>query len=392
MDYEMLEKKHIAPTYNQLPITVERGEGVKLIDVEGNEYLDFVAGLAVKGLGHAHPEVAKTLEEQSKKIIHTSNLYHIREQIELARELADVSPGDIQKFFFCNSGTEAVEAALKLSIKHTDRDNFVAMKKSFHGRTSGSLGVTWKDSYKDQFKDLVFSKGKFCSKNLEEVKETVNSETAAFIAEPIQGEGGVEVMDKEFLHGVKDICEDNGALMIMDEVQSGMCRTGKWFATEHSGIEPDIITIAKALGNGVPIGTMGARPEVMDSFSPGDHASTFGGNPLCCSVGKTVIEVMKDRNMPEEVEDKGEYFKDRLGELVEEFDFLKKVRGRGLMLGILTKDGDKADKVVEEARKEGFLINCTSKKILRFIPPLVIERKHIDRLVGELKEIMRGLD
>lgn len=392
MDYEKLEEKHIAPTYSQLPITVEKGDGVKLIDVEGREYLDFVAGLAVKGLGHAHPEVANTLEEQSKKIIHTSNLYYIREQIELAEELADVAPGDIQKFFFCNSGTEAVEAALKLSVKHTGRDNFVAMEKSFHGRTSGSLGVTWKDAYKEQFKGLVFSKGEFSSKSLEEVKEKIDSETAAFIAEPIQGEGGVEVMSDDFLQGVKDICEDNGALMIMDEVQAGMCRTGKWFATEHSGVKPDIVTIAKALGNGVPIGSMGARPEVMDSFSPGDHASTFGGNPLSCSVGKTVVDVMKEKNMPKKVEEKGEYFKGRLKELVEEFDFLKEVRGRGLMLGILTNDGDKADTVVEEARKEGFLINCTSKKVLRFIPPLIIERKHIDRLVEKLKEIMRGLD
>ncbi len=392
MDYEMLEEKHIAPTYSQLPITIKKGDGVKLIDVEGREYLDFVAGLAVKGLGHAHPEVAKTLEEQSKKIIHTSNLYYIREQIELAEELAGVTPGDIQKFFFCNSGTEAVEAALKLSVKHTDRDNFVAMEKSFHGRTSGSLGVTWKDAYKKQFKGLVFSKGEFSQNSLEDVKEKIDSETAAFIAEPIQGEGGVEVMSDDFLHGVKDICEDNGALMIMDEVQAGMCRTGKWFATEHSGVKPDIVTIAKALGNGVPIGAMGARPEVMDSFSPGDHASTFGGNPLSCSVAKKVVDVMKEQNMPKKVEEKGEYFKGSLEELVEEFDFLEEVRGRGLMLGILTDDGDKADTVVEEARKEGFLINCTSKKVLRFIPPLIIERKHIDRLVEKLKEIMRDLD
>ncbi len=393
MDYLDLEEKHIAPTYNRLPITVAEGNGVKIKAENGEEYLDFVAGLAVTGLGHSHPKIAKTLKEQAEKIVHTSNLYHIQEQIELGKKLAEITPGDVQKFFFCNSGTEAVEAALKLSIKHTDRDKFVAMDRSFHGRTSGSLGVTWKNAYKEPFKDLIFSNTVFNPiEDLEKAKENIDGDTAAFIAEPVQGEGGVKVLSDDFLLGVKDICEDNDTLMIMDEVQAGICRTGKWFASNHSGVKPDIITMAKALGNGFPIGCMGAVPEVMNSFSPGDHASTFGGNPLACKIGKTVIETMQEKNMPKKVEEKGKYFKRKLQELVENYEMLKEVRGKGLMLGIKTDDEEKAEKTVEKAREDGFLINCTSKTVLRFLPPLIVEKKHIDELIDELNQIFKELE
>lgn len=392
VDYVEMEQKHIAPTYNRLPIVVDEAEGVKIIDEEGNEYLDFVAGLAVTGLGHSDSEIARVLKEQAEKVVHTSNLYYIQEQIELGKKLAEITPGEIQKFFFCNSGTESVEAALKLSIKHTGRDEFVALDRSFHGRTAGSLGVTWNQDYKNQFKGLVFPKGVFCEHDLEAVKEEIDENTAAFIAEPVQGEGGVKMFSEEFFKGVKDLCEDNGALMIMDEVQAGMCRTGEWFASNHYDVTPDIITMAKALGNGVPLGCMGASPEVMDSFEPGDHASTFGGNPLSCRAGAKVIELMKEKGFPEKVAEKGDYFKDRLKELVENFDFLEKVRGTGLMLGILTKDGSLADEVVEKAREDGFLINCTSGNVLRFIPPLIIRKEHIDKLIGELRDIMEELE
>lgn len=393
MDYLDLEEKYIAPTYSQLPITIVEGDGIKLKDENGKEYLDFVAGLAVTGLGHSHPKIAKTLKEQAEKIVHTSNLYHIQEQIELGKKLAEITPGNIQKFFFCNSGTEAVEAGLKLSIKHAERDKFVAMEKSFHGRTSGSLGVTWKSAYKKPYKDLIFSNCVFSPlEDLEKAKENIDNETAAFIAEPIQGEGGVEVLSNDFLLGVKDICEDNGALMIMDEVQAGLCRTGKWFASNHSGVEPDIITMAKALGNGFPIGCMGAKPEVMNSFSPGDHASTFGGNPLACKIGKTVIEAMQEKNMPQKVKEKGKYFKEKLQTLADDYELIQEVRGRGLMLGLKTNDEEKAEKVVEKAREDGFLINCTSKRILRFLPPLIVQKKHIDKLIEELEKILEDLE
>lgn len=392
MDYLNLEEKHIAPTYNRLPLTIVEGDGVKVKDDKGKKYLDFVAGLAVNGLGHSHPEIAKTLKDQAEKLVHTSNLYHLEEQIELGKKLAEITPGNIQKFFFCNSGTEAVEAALKLSIKHTDRDKFVAIDKSFHGRTSGSLGVTWKSAYKKPFKELIFSNCVFSPPDdLEKAKENIDEETAAFIAEPIQGEGGVTVLSDDFLTGVKDICEDNDALMIMDEIQAGICRTGKWFASEHSGVEPDIITMAKALGNGFPIGCMGARPEVMNSFTPGDHASTFGGNPLGCKVGKKVIEIMEEKNLPQKVEEKGKYFKEKLRDLANNYDMVEEVRGKGLMLGMLMDDEEKAEKIVEEAREDGFLINCTSKRVLRFIPPLIVQKKHIDKLIDELEKIMEVL-
>ncbi len=390
MDYSEMEKEYIANTYTREPLTISEGKGMKVKDEDGNEYLDFVAGLAVCSLGHSNPSVAERLSKQSKKLVHVSNLYGIREQAELGKKLAGITPDGISKFFFCNSGTEAVEAALKLAVKHTGRDKILALEKSFHGRTSASVGVTWKNEYKDSFKPLISSSTySFTPLNdLEEAKKNIDENTAAFIAEPVQGEGGVNVLSEEFVEGVREICDENGTLYISDEVQAGMCRTGKWFACQHWDLKPDIITMAKALGNGFPVGAMGAKKEVMDSFQPGDHASTFGGNPLACSVAKTVVETMQEEDIPGHVREVGGYFKGKLKELSNDYEMIQEVRGRGLMLAIVLDGEEKAEEALKDARKDGFLINCTSGNVLRFVPPLIVEKKHVDKLIKELDEIL----
>lgn len=389
MNISELEKKYIAPTYGRLPLTPVKGEGMKLVDSEGKEYLDFVAGLAVCSLGHSHPAISDALTKQSKKLVHVSNLYHIPNQAELGKKLAEVTPKSIQKFFFCNSGAEAVEAALKLAVKHTGKEKILALEDSFHGRTSASLGLTWKKAYRKPFKPLISDAFEFLPKgDLEKVEEKIDDKTAAVIAEPVQGEGGVKVLPEDFLPGLRELCDEKDVLLILDEIQAGLCRTGKWFACDHWKVEPDILTMAKALGNGFPIGSMGARPEVMDTFSPGDHASTFGGSPLACAVGKAVIETMQSENMPAHVEKVGRYFKNKLQDLVKEHEIAREVRGLGLMLAMELDDEKKAKKVLARTQEDGFLINRTAGSVLRFVPPLIVQKNHVDQLIEELDKIL----
>lgn len=393
MKIPQLEEKYLANTYSREPLKLVEGKGVKVKDIEGNEYLDFAAGIAVCGLGHSHPEVVKTLRRQAKRLIHVSNLYHIPPQAELGRKLAEVSPKGIQKFFFCNSGTEAVEAALKLAVKHARGKKIVALEKSFHGRTSGSLAATWKKEYREPFTTLLSPSFEFVpNDDLEEARKEIDEQTAAVIVEPIQGEGGVNVLTKDFLQGLRGICDEVGALLIVDEIQTGMCRTGRWFACEHWGVSPDIITMAKALGNGFPIGATGARAEVMNSFTPGDHASTFGGNPLACAVAKRVIEIMEDEEIPNHVREVGGYFRKKLENLSERYSKVQDVRGKGLMLALELNTEEDAENILTQARKGGFLINRTAGDVLRFVPPLTVEKPHIDQLLEELNNILRRME
>ncbi|MFP4005743.1 MAG: aspartate aminotransferase family protein [Candidatus Hadarchaeia archaeon] len=385
-----LDQKFIVQTYNRHPIELVKGRGVKVWDSEGKEYLDFLGGIAVTALGHTHPAVTKAIREQAEKLIHVSNLYYISNQAKLAQKLAEISPKPIQKFFFCNSGTEAVEAAMKLAVKHTHGDKIVALKHSFHGRTSASLGVTWKDAYKKQFSTLISSSYDFIQRNdLEEAKKKIGKNTAAIIAEPVIGEGGIRPLSGDFLKGLRELCNDTETLLIFDEVQAGMCRTGKWFACQHWNVDPDIITLAKALGNGFPIGAMGSREKIARSFEPGDHASTFGGNPLACKTARTVIETMQLEDIPSKVREKGDYFKEKLEELTEKYgDLIEEVRGIGLMLGMEIKNKETAKKVHSKLMDEGFLTNITAEKVLRFVPPLIVKEKQIDKLIDELNKVL----
>jgi len=389
MNVKNLTERYIAHTYKRQPLTLVKGRGMFVWDSRGKRYVDFVGGIAVCSLGHCHPALVKAVSAQAKKLMHVSNLYYIQPQAELAALLAKIVPKPIDKFFFCNSGAEANEGALKLAIKHTKRQRIIAMQGSFHGRTAVTVGATWKAAYREPFAALVPKIFDFVPfDDLAAVERMIGDQTAAVIVEPIQGEGGVNVPSDDYLPGLRELCDKHGLLLICDEVQSGMGRTGKWFACEHWGVKPDIITMAKALGGGFPIGCFGARSEVAKSFSPGDHASTFGGNPLACAAGKAVVQTMTRLKLPQRAAKMGEYFKKHLEELASKHNCVRDVRGKGLMIGMELSSKELADKVVVNARENGFLINATADKVLRFVPPLVVERRHIDRLIKVLDKIL----
>jgi predicted acetylornithine/succinylornithine family transaminase len=389
MEIKNLNERYVAHTYNRQPIVLVKGRGIFVWDSQGKRYMDFVGGVAVCSLGHCHPALARAICTQAKKLIHVSNLYYIQPQAELAALLAQVAPKSIDKFFFCNSGTEAVEGAFKLAVKHTKRQRIVAMEGSFHGRTAAAVGATWKVAYREPFNSLIPKIFDFVPFNdLSAAERAIGEQTAAVIVEPIQGEGGVNVPSDDYLPGLRKLCDERNVLLICDEVQTGMGRTGKWFACQHWGVEPDEITMAKALGGGFPIGCLGAKAEVMNSFSPGNHAATFGGNPLACAAAKAVVQTMQRLKLPQQVAKTGEYFKKRLKEIADKHQCVRDVRGLGLMLGIELATRQAAEDAVAKARKRGFLINCTADKVLRFLPPLIVEREQIDQLVEALDKIL----
>jgi predicted acetylornithine/succinylornithine family transaminase len=387
-----LYQKYIAQTYRRFPVVFSRGKGVYLWDLKGKKYVDFVGGIAVCSLGHCHPAIVGAIQRQATKLMHVSNLYYIQQQAELAAMLAEICPKGIDKFFFCNSGTEAVEASLKLAVKHSGKKKIVAAEGSFHGRTAGSLSVTWEKSYREPFLPLLSQNVEFVPfGEIGPLENALDEQTSALILEPIQAEGGVRVPPDDYLPAVRKICNERNVLLILDEVQTGMCRTGRWFACEHWGVSPDELAMAKALGGGFPIGCLGARREVMDSFQPGDHASTFGGNPLACEVARSVIKTMRRLNLPRRVTRTGRYFRKRLEELEEKFRIIRDVRGLGLLLGMEMESKDIAEKIVEGCLRRGYLINRTAEKVLRFVPPLIIEKEHIDGLISALEETLREL-
>jgi len=388
---EEIFRRYVANTYNRQPIVPLMGRGMLVEDISGKRYLDFVGGIAVCALGHCHPGVVRAISEQARKLIHVSNLYYIRQQGKLAQLLSQITPAAIEQFFFCNSGAEANEGALKLAVKHTKRRKIIVMEGSFHGRTALTVGATWKAAYREPYKSLtprVFDFVPFG--NLEAVEMVMNEETAAVLVEPIQGEGGVRVPPDDFLPSLRRLCDEHGALLIFDEVQTGMGRTGKWFACEHWNVEPDIITMAKGLGGGFPIGCFGAKKEVMESFSPGDHASTFGGNPLACAAAIATINTMRRLKLPQKAAKVGDYFRKKLEELEDKYSFVEEVRGKGLLLGMELDSKKRAEKAVVKAMEKGFLINVCAERVLRFVPPLIVERYHIANLVEALDLILKN--
>ncbi|MEW6592084.1 MAG: aspartate aminotransferase family protein [Candidatus Hadarchaeota archaeon] len=393
MEAEKLTERYIARTYKRQPLTLVKGRGMYVWDTRGKKYLDFVGGIAVCALGHSHPALVKAISNQAGKLIHTSNLYYIQKQAELAELLATVTPAEIGKFFFCNSGAEANEGALKLAVKHTKRSRIVAMMGSFHGRTALTVGATWKAQYHEPYRAIIPEAISFIRyNNLGAAESAIDDDTAAVIVEPVQGESGVNIPSDDYLPGLRKICDERGALLICDEVQTGVGRTGKWFACQNWKVGPDIMTMAKALGGGFPIGCMGAKERIMDAFTPGDHASTFGGNPLACSAAIATIKTMKKLKLPEKAAWTGEYFMKRLVELEQRHNCVEDVRGLGLIIGMELDDKGKAEKAVELARARGFLINCTADKVLRFVPPLIVERPQIDRLIAALDGILTEVE
>ena len=381
----------VMKTYNRFPVVFVRGEGCWLYDDKGKKYLDMLAGIAVCNLGHCHPTVSDAICDQARKLIHVSNLFHIETQAELAELICKNSFGE--KVFFCNSGAEANEGAIKLARRYGTEKNpekyeIVAFRQSFHGRTMAAVSVTGQGKYNEGFGPMLTGV-KFAEfNNLDSVKEVVSEKTAGIIVEPIQGEGGIVPAEEEFLEGLRKIADEIDAILIFDEVQTGIGRTGKIFAYQHYGVEPDVMTLAKALGNGVPIGAIVAKGKAADVLKPGLHASTFGGNPLVTRAGVEVMRIVSDESFLRGVERKGEYLRKGLEELKDRFPgVIDYVRGKGLMVGAVCKIP--CVDIVKSALEKGLIINCTAGNVLRFVPPLVITEEEIDYGLKILEEVLK---
>ena len=388
-----LSEQYVANTYARYPVLLVRGKGTRVWDLEGEEYLDFVSGLAVCNLGHCHPKVVKAIQDQAEKLIHVSNFYYIEPQIQLASLLCKRSFAD--KVFFCNSGAEANEGAMKLARKYAkekmgkDRHEIITMERSFHGRTLATLTATGQEKFHKGYEPLMPGFKYVPFNDIGAVKNAIDSKTCAVMLEPIQGEGGVNCPSEGYLKALREICDKKGLLLIFDEVQVGMGRTGKLFAYEHDEVEPDMLTLAKSLAGGVPIGALLIKRGIADSFKPGDHASTFGGNPLATAAGVAALTTILEEGMLENCQKMGDYFISQLEEIKKKFPFVKEVRGKGLILGMELKiDGGS---IVKEMLKKKILINCTMGNVLRFLPPLIVTKEEIDRVIKTLEEVFQEL-
>lgn len=385
------EAAHYVPVFSRYPIVLERGEGCTVYDADGKAYIDFLAGIAVNALGHAHPKLVKAIADQAGKLIHCSNLFYTAVQSELVTRLAALS--GLERVFLANSGAEANEGAMKLARKWADvkdpgKKRIISAVHSFHGRTLATLTVTGQPKYQAGLSPLPAGFSYVTYGDLAELKAQMGKDVCAVMLEPIQGEGGVHVPEPGYLAAVKALCDEYDALLIFDEIQTGVGRTGKMFAYEHEGIKPDIVTLAKGLAGGVPIGAFMASETVAKSFHPGDHGSTFGGNPLAAAAANAVLDVIEEEALVENAAKMGKYFVGKLQGLAAEFPALiKDVRGRGLLVGMeLTQPGNS---IVLSCMTQGVIINCTAGNVLRFVPPLIVTEKEIDRVVAVLADVLR---
>jgi len=387
-DFVAVNKQFVFDTYGRAPIMLVSGRGCRVTDSNGREYLDFIGGLAACPLGHAHPKLTEAIARQAGTLIHVSNLFHIEPQIRLAKLLVEHSFAD--KVFFCNSGAEANEGAIKIARKYFhdrgqhDRYHVVTMENSFHGRTLATLAATGQVKYRKGFEPETPGFSHVPFGDVEVLRRAIKDTTAAVIVEPIQGEGGVRMPPDEFLSDVRRLCSDRGCLMILDEVQTGMGRTGKLFAHEHSGIKPDVMTLAKGLAGGVPMGAVMAADGVASCLTPGTHATTFGGNPLAAAAGIAVVEEVLAEGFLRQVELRGEYLRAKLNGIASKHPVVNEVRGLGLMMAIeLSVPG--AD-VAAGLRDAGVLVNCTADTVLRFLPPLIVSEDEIDEMTDKLEK------
>lgn len=389
-EYMKMTEENLLHTYNRFPITLDRGDGVYLYDTDGKKYLDFMAGIAVSGLGYGNVELKNALKEQIDNLLHSSNLYYNTTCGKAAEALRRVSGMD--RIFFTNSGAEANEGALKAARKYawqkkSGRFEFIAMKDSFHGRTMGALSVTEHPAYREPFEPLIpgISFAEF--NNLESVKKLVNEKTCGIIVEPVQGEGGINTATKEFMTGIRKLCDEEGILMICDEIQCGMARTGEMFAWQLYGTKPDIMTMAKAIGSGVPVGAFAMTKAVAEaSLKPGDHGTTYGGNPLACAAVAKTLEIYEKQKLAAHVKEVGDYLEEQLKKLVEDYDCVVEQRGLGLIRGI--KLSGPVGEVVKKAMEEGLLIISARSDVIRLVPPLVIEKEHVDEMIEKLRKVL----
>jgi len=378
-------------TYARFPLTLVRGEGARVWDDAGNCYLDFISGIAVDTLGHAHPKMTEALSAQAATMLHCSNLFHIPKQKQLAEKLCRASGLDAA--FFCNSGAEANEAAIKLARKYfhdqgSDRRTVITATQSFHGRLLSTLTATGQDKVKVGFDPLPPGFIHVPLNDLDALKEVINSQTAAVLLEPLQGEGGVNIADAAYLQAVRKLCDEHGILLMLDEVQTGIGRCGTMFAFEQAGIRPDILTLAKGLGGGVPIGAMLATDAVAASFGPGTHGSTFGGNPLSCTAALTVLEVLEEESLLENVNTRGEQLMQGLKALQSRFPAIREVRGQGLLIG--AELSVESAPFIADARERGLLVLSAGPNVLRLLPPLNVTEGEVDEALVTLITVMEN--
>lgn len=379
-----LEKRYLMQTYSRPKIVLDRGDGCYLFDKNGKKYIDLVGGLATCLLGHGNKKFAEAVKKQIEKITNATNLYYTEEQVKLAEKMAKLS--GLSKCFFSNSGAESVEAAIKLARKHAKKTHIISTKEGFHGRTFGSLAATGKEKIRKPFKPLLsgFSHVKYGDASA--IEKAITKKTAAVIVEPIQGEAGIVMPSRDYLKSIREICDKHSILMVLDEIQTGCGRTGKFFAYEHEKIKPDIVTLAKGLANGIPIGATIAKEDVAESFAKGDHGSTFGGNPVACCAANFTIEYVLKNSLMQNAEMQGKYLMKILSLMKSKP--IKEVRGKGLMIGMEMRKN--AEKIQKECMDNGLLINLTAENVLRFLPPLVINKKTIDDAMEILNDVIQN--
>jgi acetylornithine/N-succinyldiaminopimelate aminotransferase len=392
------EAKLLLPTYERNPILFVEGHGVYLVDERGEKYLDLLSGIGVNALGYGHPAITAAIDRQSHKLVHLSNLYFHEGQAELALRLTERT--GLDRAFFCNSGTEAWEAAMKLarayarqkrSEGHRLGTKFLALENSFHGRTMGALSTTHKQKYREPFEPLTPGVEFVRFNDVEDLRARFSNEVCAVLIEAVQGEGGVRPVSAEFIRTARELTRSTGALLVADEIQAGMGRTGTWCAYQQYGVQPDVTTLAKPLAGGLPLGAMLSTEEASRGIHPGLHGTTFGGGPLACAVAIAVIDTMERENMLAHIQRIGNYFKEQLNTLAVKHDVIDKVRGLGLMLAIELKSAELAKQATAKMMERRILINRTNENVLRFLPPYILEQEHVDRAIAALDEVFAGM-
>ena len=385
-----LEQRFVLPTYSRYPLAIERGKGVFLYDFEGKKYLDFVAGLGVNALGHAHPRIVKAIREQAAKVIHLSNLYYNEYQGQLAERLCQLS--GLDRVFFSNSGTEAMEGAIKLArlaghqVGGDAKCGLVALQGSYHGRTFGSMSLTGQDKYRKGFEPLLEDVTFVPRNDVEALRAAVSANTCAIVLEPVFGEGGILECSTEFLRECRSLADQHQVALIFDEIQCGLGRTGRIFAFQTFGVTPDIVAIAKPIAAGVPLGAFLSRQPFASAISPGQHGTTFGGGPLACRVGLEYLAIVEEENLLENVTKVGDYLYQQLAGLVGKYAAAREVRGRGFIQGLVLEVP--ARPLVEQGLAEGVLLNVTQDTVLRFLPPFLLQEKHVDKGIRVLRKLL----
>jgi acetylornithine/N-succinyldiaminopimelate aminotransferase len=390
------ESKLLLQTYERNPYLFVSGHGVYLQDADGNDYLDLLSGIGVSALGYGHPAIVEAIHRQSNRLLHTSNLFYHEGTADLALRLTEIS--GLDRVFFCNSGTEAWEAALKLARANAGRlraqgrhigTRFLALEHSFHGRTMGSVATTHKEKYREPFAPVMPDVEFVRFNDVADLRARFSNEVCGICIEPIQGEGGIHPVSQEFFAAARELCTSTGALLLADEIQSGVGRTGKWFAYQHYGILPDVTTVAKPVAGGIPMGAMLCTNEAALAFTPGMHGTTFGGGPLACAVATAVLDTIKREDMLGHIREVGDLFRTRLHTLATHHDCIVDVRGMGLMIGVELSSSELAQRVAAQMMERRIIINRTSETVLRFLPPYILEREHVEAAIGALDEVLK---